>query len=159
MIITVATSNNFDEIYKCPWDIWSLVNHIECDPIFHLNSFNQQLPVTTQLAIVLYWFGHFGNASSVEQVAQWAGCSAGCVVKCTQHVIIALTGLHDEAFQVTEPMKASAKVWVASASCLEWRNGWCMCNGACGSGPPSTLQCAPTHLPRRPPFIQLKFPF
>jgi hypothetical protein len=107
----------------------SLVDHIEHDPIFHSNSFNQQLPVTAQLAIVLYRFGHFGNASSVEQVAQWAGCSAGCVVKCTQRVIIALTGLRDEAFQVTEPMKAAAKAWVASASCREWRNGWCMADG------------------------------
>jgi hypothetical protein len=94
-----------------------LVDCIKDDHIFHSNSFNQQAPVIVQLSITLYRFGHFGNASSVEQVAQWAGCSAGFVVKCTQRVIIALTRLHDEAFRVTEPMKAAAKAWVASASC------------------------------------------
>ena len=106
-----------------------LVDRIKDDHIFHSNSFNQQAPVIVQLSIALYRFGHFGNASSVEQVAQWAGCSAGFVVKCTQHVIIALTRLCDEAFRVTEPMKAAAKAWVASASCLAWRNGWCMADG------------------------------
>jgi hypothetical protein len=103
-----------------------LVDHIKDNHIFHSNSFNQQAPVIIQLSIALYQFGHFDNASLVEQVAQWAGCSAGFVVKCTQHIIIALTRLRDEAFRVTEAMKAAAKAWVAFASCLAWRNGWCM---------------------------------
>ena len=34
-----------------------------------------------------------------------------------------------------------------------------VCNRARGSGPPSTLQRAPMRLPRRPPFVRLKFPF
>ncbi len=55
-----------------------------CDShVFLNNSYVDQLPVAYQLAITLFHFGHFGSAISVESVTQWAGCSAGMVVKCT----------------------------------------------------------------------------
>ncbi len=56
---------------------------IENNTIFHNNLNAPQLPVSYQLAIALYQFGHYGIASSAVKVAQWAGCSAGTVVKAT----------------------------------------------------------------------------
>lgn len=50
----------------------SLVDAISADPIFHNNSpVAEQLPITQQLAITLYRFGHYGNAAST------LGCSVG----------------------------------------------------------------------------------
>jgi hypothetical protein len=106
----------------------ALVTKIEDDPIFHSNSYKQQLPVKFQLAITLYRFGHFGNAASVEGIAQWAGCSVGLVVSCTRRVIMALTRLHDEAFRILPTHIADAKAFVARV-CYAWRHGWCMADG------------------------------
>jgi hypothetical protein len=107
----------------------ALVDLIEDDPIFHSDNNNQQLPVRYQLAIALYRFGHFGNAASVESIAQWAGCSAGTVFSCTRRVMVAITGLHDDAFTILPEHIANAKAWVARESCYAWRNGWCMADG------------------------------
>ena len=65
--------------------------------IFHNDSGQEQWPVPYQLAATLYHLGHFGSAASVEAVAQWAGCSAGAIVKATCHVIMAFLQLHDQA--------------------------------------------------------------
>ena len=46
-----------------------------------------QLSLEIQLAIALYRFGHYGNASRVEAVADQFGVSAGLVMKCTKRVI------------------------------------------------------------------------
>ncbi|KAJ6549916.1 hypothetical protein B0H19DRAFT_1264800 [Mycena capillaripes] len=61
---------------------WALLK-IEDDPIFTNNSYCSQAPVEVQLAITLFRFGHDGNAASVDSMAQWAGVSAGLVVKST----------------------------------------------------------------------------
>jgi hypothetical protein len=61
-----------------------LLAKIEGHPIFQNASPNKQLAVDRQLAIALFWFGHFGNSASVESVAQWAGCSADMVVNATR---------------------------------------------------------------------------
>jgi len=45
------------------------------------------LSLEIQLAIALYRFGHYGNASRVEAVAYQFGASAGLVMKCTKRVI------------------------------------------------------------------------
>ena len=75
----------------------SLLEMIKTHPIF-LNDANiLQSPVNKQLAVVMFWFGHNGNAASVEAVAQWAGVSAGTVVNCTRRVMIAFLALHDSA--------------------------------------------------------------
>jgi hypothetical protein len=90
--------------------------------------------VEIQLVIALYRFGHDGNAASVDGVAQWAGVSAGMVVKATRRVIIAALSLHDSVIQwPTEDEKEEAKAWVemtsCEASCPTWRDGFCMVDG------------------------------
>src|SRR5260370_38361222 len=54
-------------ISPCTFNI--LISFIEDYPIFHNNSNNGQCPISSQLAITLYRFGHFGSAASVEAVA------------------------------------------------------------------------------------------
>lgn len=107
-----------------------LLLRIRDDAVFHNRSNNQQYPVEIQLAIALYRFGHDGNGSSVEAIAQWAGVSAGMVVKATRRVMVAFMRLHDAVIRwVTEDEKEEAKEWVDATSCPEWRDGFCMVDG------------------------------
>ena len=98
-----------------------LVNCIKDHPIFHNNSNNSQLPVHIQLSIFLFCAGHYGNASSPEDTAQWARVSIGGVEKCTDWVIVALLSSHDEAIHLPDAIKKeSSKSYVDKAVCLEW---------------------------------------
>jgi hypothetical protein len=107
-----------------------LLNMIEGDLVFSNNSTTSQLSVDKQLAITLFRFGHNGNAASVEAIAQWAGVSSGTVVNSTRRVMIAFLALHDSAIHwPSEEEKEVAKGWVESASCTEWRGGFCMVDG------------------------------
>ena len=58
----------------------SLLEMIETHPVFLNDTYTSQSPVNRQLAVAMFWFGHNGNAASVEAVAQWAGVSAGTIV-------------------------------------------------------------------------------
>jgi hypothetical protein len=72
-----------------------ILDLISGHPIFHNQSNNPQLPVAIQLAIFLNRAGHYGNAISLEDVAQWAGVSVGSVVNCTNRVMCAVLAQHD----------------------------------------------------------------
>lgn len=107
-----------------------LVELIQNDAIFSNNSNNPQLPIQYQLAIALYRFGHYGNASSAEAVAQWAGCSAGLVVKATRRVMTAFLPLNERAVHwPSEDEKSAASDWVEAASCAAWRPGFALVDG------------------------------
>ena len=89
----------------------AILSHIEDDPIFYSDPNHNQLPPLYQLAIFLWWMGHFGNAASVASIAQWAGCSEGTVWHCTQWCMIAVMRLHPCAFaRPTHCEIAGAKV-------------------------------------------------
>ncbi|KAF8590622.1 hypothetical protein K439DRAFT_1329778, partial [Ramaria rubella] len=110
----------------------ALLSKIEHHPVFQNNSDNQQIPVISQLAVVLYRFGHFGNAASMQKVGPWAGLRYGTVDKCTQRVMKAVC---DESFRrvvmrwLNEHQKEEASRWVESQSCPGWCGGWLMVNG------------------------------
>jgi hypothetical protein len=107
-----------------------LVQRIADHHVFHNQSNCQQFPVEIQLAITLFRFGHDGNSTSVEAVAQWAGVSVGTVVKTTRRVIIAFLSLHDTVIRwPNEEEKEAAKEWVEAESCPSWRDGFCMVDG------------------------------
>ena len=109
----------------------SLVSRIEDHPIFHNNSNNSQLPVYIQLYIFLFHAGHYGNASSPEDTAQWAGVSVGGVEKCTDRVIVALLLCHDEAVHFpTVAEKENSKSYVSNAVCPEWSGGFLLADGS-----------------------------
>ena len=109
-----------------------IVEKIEDDPIFSNNSQNDQMPVEHQLAILLYRFGHFGNAASLDDVAKWAGYAKGTVILATRRVMTAILcpEFMDKAVSYpTAEEKEEAKVWIEKHSCYEWRDGWCMVDG------------------------------
>ena len=109
----------------------SLVSHIEDHPIFHNNSTNSQLPVYIQLYIFLFRAGHYGNASSPQDTAQWAGVSVGGVEKCTDRVVVTLLSCHDEAIHLPDATeKESSKSYVGRAVCPEWRGGFLLVDGS-----------------------------
>ncbi|KAF8219020.1 hypothetical protein L208DRAFT_1344428, partial [Tricholoma matsutake] len=47
-----------------------LLKKIESHEVFISDGPQEQMPVDKQLVIALFHFGHFGNAASVEQIAQ-----------------------------------------------------------------------------------------
>ncbi|KAF8836554.1 hypothetical protein BDN67DRAFT_983861 [Paxillus ammoniavirescens] len=56
-----------------------LLAALQTDPVFQNNSNLSQIPVSVQLAIALYRFGHYGNAISTTMVVLWAGIGYGTV--------------------------------------------------------------------------------
>lgn len=113
-----------------PKTFHALVKLIEDHPIFYNNSNVTQAPLKVQLAIFLNRAGHYGNAASPEDIAQWAGGSAGWVDKCTNRVMVALLSLHDTAIHLpTATEKETAKAWVQEQTCEEWRGGFLLVDG------------------------------
>jgi hypothetical protein len=103
-----------------------LLARIAEHPVFCNDTHNPQTPTDIQLAINLHLFGQDGNVASVEGIAQWAGVSAGLVVKCTRRVIVAFLRLHDSIIRwPTEDEKEAAKDWVESVSCEDWQGACC----------------------------------
>ena len=103
-----------------------ILDLISDHPIFHNNSHNPQLPVSIQLAIFLNHAGHYGNAISVEDVAQWAGISVGSVINCTNCVMVALLDQHDTFLSFPPPDSQDfehAREYTAKTVCPEWQNG------------------------------------
>ena len=89
---------------------------IETHPIFSNDAYVSQNPVNKQLAVAMFWFGHNGNAASVEAVAQWAGVSAGTVVNSTHQVMIAFLAIR----WPSEEEREESKQWVEVVSCYTW---------------------------------------
>ncbi|KAF8235113.1 hypothetical protein L208DRAFT_1258673, partial [Tricholoma matsutake] len=109
----------------------SLLSLIKDHPIFHNNSNNDQLAIHIQLSVFLFHAGHYGNASSPEDTAQWAGISVGGVEKCTDCVIVALLSFHDEAIHLPDAAeKESSKSYVDEAVCPEWQGGFLLADGS-----------------------------
>jgi hypothetical protein len=107
-----------------------LVELIEDHDIFHNNSNVPQHPIPIQLAIFLVRLGHYGNASSPEYVAQWAGVCVGTVINATYRCLIAFLALHDEAVMMPpEEEKEQAKAYVERVTCPEWRNRFLLADG------------------------------
>ena len=72
-----------------------ILEEISDHPIFQNHSNNKQLPISIQLAIFLFRTGHFGNACTPNDVAQWAGISVGTVNNCTHRVMAVLLNQHN----------------------------------------------------------------
>ncbi|KAF7333256.1 DDE Tnp4 domain-containing protein [Mycena sanguinolenta] len=88
--------------------------------VFSNSSNNAQMPVEEQLAIILFRFGHSGNAAGLQKVANWGGVAKGTVILVTRRVMTAI--LHPDfmsefVWMPTAAEKEKAKVWVESHSC------------------------------------------
>ncbi|KAF8592792.1 hypothetical protein K439DRAFT_1324381, partial [Ramaria rubella] len=119
-------------VHVTPSTFDTLVCKLQGDPVFHNNSQNKQITVEKQLAVVLYRFGHFGNAASAQKVGLWAGLGYGTVDLCTRQVMEALCHPEMRLMATKWPdsaAKAKAKAWVQEQSCPMWKDGWSMVDG------------------------------
>ena len=76
--------------------------------------------------IFLNQAGHYGNAATPEDIAEWAGVSVGLVVNCTNCVMVAILDQHDNFVYVpgdkSEDM-GSACLFAAQKTCAAWQSG------------------------------------
>ena len=77
-----------------------ILDQIGGHPIFVSRGNQPQLPVAVQLVIFLNCAGHYGNAISPEDVAQWAGVSVGSVINCTHRVMVAALDQHNQFLNI-----------------------------------------------------------
>ena len=82
-------------LHVSPYVFQVIVELIKEHSIFHNSSNNPQAPVEQQLAVTLFRMGRFGNAASLEDIAQEAGCSEGTVELYTNRCFEAILSLHD----------------------------------------------------------------
>jgi len=67
-----------------------------------------QLSVRVQLALSLFWFGHYGSAASVLVVTQRFGASSGTVINKTQRVMSAILRWEAEEIHWTTAIERQA---------------------------------------------------
>ncbi|KAF8182866.1 hypothetical protein BJ912DRAFT_853885, partial [Pholiota molesta] len=67
-------------LHISPTTFDAILAKISDNEVFVNNSNNAQMPLDKQLMITLFCFGHDGNASSLQAVANWAGVGKGTVV-------------------------------------------------------------------------------
>jgi hypothetical protein len=121
-----------EELRVSPTTFDNLLKKISDDPVFMNNSPNAQTPIETQLGIVLWRFGHSGNAASQQQVADFGDVGKGTVTLITRRVLTALlrpSFINEAVRMPTQAEKDDAKAWVRTHSCKAWRNGWCLVDG------------------------------
>ena len=120
-------------LWVSPLTFDCLVEAIINDPVFTSHSpHSHQAPVQEQLAVALCRFGHFGNAASLQLVANWAGIGKGTVKLYTHQVMAALLRpefMWNSVRWPDEEEKESAKKWVERHSCKAWQDGWCFLDG------------------------------
>ncbi|KAG2053201.1 hypothetical protein BDR06DRAFT_886398 [Suillus hirtellus] len=109
-----------------------LVACLEPHPILYNNSHNPQLPIAIQLTIFLNGVGHYGNAATMEDLAEWAGVSIRTVYNCFKRVMIAILRHHNDKIHFDlldhkdqEEWK-SLQQWVEGKMCWE-RHGGFLC--------------------------------
>ena len=103
-----------------------ILEQISGSDIFIPKGNQPQLPISIQLAIFLNRAGHYGNAISLEDIAQWAGVSVGSVKNCSNRVMVALLQQHDHFLAIPAEDSEDAEIarnWVEERSCPGWRNG------------------------------------
>ncbi|KAJ3817455.1 hypothetical protein F5880DRAFT_1492910, partial [Lentinula raphanica] len=136
MTLKMGHADHFrEQLRVTPYTFDKLVSAIEDDVIFeNYSETARQAPVEEQLAVVLYHFGHDGNAANVQGVSNWAGIGKGTVLLYTRRIFTAL--LHPASAKLTwmptEAEKEEAKEWpiFRQCSCKAWRrNGWCFVDG------------------------------
>jgi hypothetical protein len=112
-----------------------IVKLIKDHPIFHNNSTKPQLPVQIQLAIFLNAAGHYGNAATSQDMAEWAGVSKGTVYNCYKWVMLAILHHHDSMIhfdptqQKYQEEKQRAQRYVEERTCSQWKGGFLCVDG------------------------------
>ena len=103
-----------------------ILDEISDHAVFQNQSNNKQFPISVQLVIFLNHVGHYGNTSSPDDVAQWAGVSMGTVMNCTNRVMAALLARHNAFIYIPGVHSNNmhqARIFAESWTCCGWRNG------------------------------------
>lgn len=106
-------------------------------PLLESRAAHQQLPVWFQLAIFLNGAGHYGNAATLQDMAEWADMAVGMIHNYYKRVMLSLLYLQDQAIHF-DPIhceddyaeKERAKAWVEARSIPEWRGGFLYVDGS-----------------------------
>ena len=112
-----------------------LVERLQHQSVFQNDGYQQQIPVERQILIALKRFGTYGNNSSLQAIAHWAGIGKGTVHRVTRRVIVAVfeSGMQKDHIRWSlegSETREAAKQWVEDiGASSEWRDGWCMIDG------------------------------
>ena len=87
-----------------------ILEQISGSDIFIPKGNRPQLPISIQLAIFLNCAGHYGNAISLEDIAQWASVSVGSVRNCSNQVMVALLQQHDHFLAIPAEDSEDAEI-------------------------------------------------
>jgi hypothetical protein len=74
--------------------------------------------------------GYYGNAVTIQDIADWAGVSVGTVYNCTNCIMITIALFHNDtiSWNLQNPKclhaKAIAKKWVERRICRAWKHGY-----------------------------------
>ena len=116
-VLFCATDDHHSSIMRIhPSDSDHALSLLPCHAgqVFKSRRGVSQLPLKKQLAIALYRFGHYGNSSRVDAVADLFGVSSGLVVKTTRRIVRGLKRL--APLEITWPnaqWRAVAADWAA----------------------------------------------
>ncbi|KAG2073882.1 hypothetical protein BDR04DRAFT_1009274 [Suillus decipiens] len=112
-----------------------LVACLQLHLIFYNNLHNAQLPIAIQLVIFLNGVGHYDNAATMEDLAEWAGVSIRMVYNCFKWVMIAILRHHDDKIHF-DPLDhedqeewTRSQQWVEGKTCWEWHGGFLCVDG------------------------------
>jgi hypothetical protein len=112
-----------------------IVTIIQDHSIFQNNFTNPQLPARTQLQIFLNGMGHYGNAATSRDMAEWASVSVGTVHNCYKRVMVSILQHHDRFIhfdpnqQKDHEEKEKAQQYVKERTCSGWKGGFLCVDG------------------------------
>jgi hypothetical protein len=96
-----------------------ILHLIKNNQVFQNNAQSAQTPVEYQLVVTLYCMGRYGNAASLEDIAQDAGIAKSTVKLFTKRCFDVIEDLHDMFLQpVTEEEKEWEKQWIDGQVCM-----------------------------------------
>jgi hypothetical protein len=126
-LIMAWRDGNIDK-FRCkvcmdPSTFDGILEKIHNHHIFHSNSSVSQIPVEAQLAIFLYYPGHYGNAADPKAIGCWTGVSLGTVVNATNCVMVALLAMHDGLIHLPTSMGGWEGLY--RVECWVPCDGWC----------------------------------
>ncbi|KIK78627.1 hypothetical protein PAXRUDRAFT_50374, partial [Paxillus rubicundulus Ve08.2h10] len=108
-----------------------ILDQISDQLIFQNHSNNKKLPIAIQLGIFFNCAGHYINACSPEDIAQWAGVSVGTVINCMHCVMVAILDQHDQYISMppSRDMR-QAQQFTKSQTFQLWRNSVFVVDGS-----------------------------
>lgn len=118
-------------LWLTPIAFHHVLSLIKDHPVFISRSSRPQAPVELQLAVTLYQAGHYGNGSSVTDVARIAGILEGSVLNFSEQCKTAILSLEGQATRKpTSDEKEKEKEWVEDLiGCPTFQDGWCTGDG------------------------------